>query len=62
MKVDLNPANYDPKKWAAIEKLKHLQINEGLAMNVEILEVDREGKILLNFDDISHREWFESKD
>ena len=60
MKVDLNPANYDPKKWAAIEKLRDLQIIEGLTMNVETLKVDREGKILIDFDNPSHRDWFES--
>lgn len=62
MKADLNPANYDQKKWAAIERLKYLQLVEGLKMNVETLEVDPEGRILLNPDDPSHRDWFESED
>ena len=61
MKVDLNPANYDPEKWAAIERLKHLQLVEGLTMNVETLEVDAEGLILLDPDNPLHREWFEEK-
>lgn len=61
MKMDLNPANYDPKKWAAIEKLRYLQVVEGLVMEVETLEVDREGKILLDPNDLLHKEWFESK-
>ena len=60
MKVDLNPANYDSEKWAAIERLKHLQLVEGLTMNVETLEADREGRILLDFDDKLHRRWFEN--
>lgn len=60
MRVDLNPANYDPEKWAAIERLKHLQLVEGLRMNVETLEVDSKGRILLNPNDLSHKEWFES--
>lgn len=62
MKVDLNPANYDPEKWAAIERLKYLQLVEGLTMNVETLEVDPQGWILLNPDDPSHRDWFEQED
>jgi len=62
MKVDLNPANYDSERWAVIERLKHLQLVEGLTMNVETLEVDSEGRILLDPDDPSHREWFESED
>lgn len=62
MKVDLNPANYDSEKWAAIERLKYLQLVEGLTMKVETLEVDPESRILLDPDDPSHREWFESKD
>ncbi|MFL0202111.1 hypothetical protein ACHFI2_16130 [Exiguobacterium acetylicum] len=62
MKVDLNPANYDSERWAVIERLKHLQLVEGLTMNVETLEVDPEGRILLDPDDPSHREWFESED
>jgi len=62
MKVNLNPANYDPEKWAAIERLKHLQLVEGLTMKVETLEVDSEGRILLDPDDPLHREWFESED
>jgi hypothetical protein len=62
MRVDLNPANYDPEKWAAIERLKHLQLVEGLTMNVETLDVDKEGRILLDPDDPLHREWFESED
>lgn len=62
MKVNLNPANYDPEKWAAIERLKYLQLVEGLTMNVETLEVDSEGRILLNPDDPSHRDWFEPED
>ncbi|MDT0174432.1 hypothetical protein [Exiguobacterium sp. BRG2] len=61
MKVDLNPANYDPERWAAIERLKHLQLVEGLTMNVETLNVDREGFVLLDPDNPSHREWFESE-
>lgn len=61
MKVDLNPANYDPEKWAAIEKLRYLQVIEGLAMNVETLVVNHEGKILLDRDDALHREWFEEE-
>lgn len=61
MKVDLNPNNYAPEKWAAIERLKHLQLVEGLKMNVENLEVDQEGSILLDPDDILHREWHESE-
>jgi len=61
MKVDLNPANYDPERWAAIERLKHLQLVEGLTMNVETLDVDREGFVLLDPDNPSHREWFESE-
>lgn len=61
MKVDLNPANYDPEKWAAIERLKHLQLVEGLTMNVETLEIDTEGRILLDPDNPSHREYFEEK-
>lgn len=61
MKVNLNPANYDPEKWAAIERLKHLQLVEGLTMNIETLEVDPEGWILLDPDDPLHREWFESE-
>ena len=59
MKVNLNPADYDPEKWAAIERLKYLQLVEGLTMNVETLEVDPEGRILLDPDNTSHREWFE---
>lgn len=59
MKVNLNPANYDPEKWAAIERLKHLQLVEGLTMNVETLDVDAEGKILLDVDNKLHRTWFE---
>lgn len=59
MKVDLNPANYDLERWAVIERLKHLQLVEGLTMNVETLEVDSEGQILLDPDDPLHREWFE---
>lgn len=62
MKVDLNPANYDPEKWAAIERLRHLQLVEGLAMKTEVLEIDTEGKILLDFDNPLHRDWFESGD
>lgn len=62
MKVDLNPANYDPERWAVIERLKHLQLVEGLTMNIETLEVDSEGRILLDPDDPLHREWFESED
>lgn len=61
MGVDLNPLNYDPERWAVIERLKHLQLVEGLNMNVEKLEVDPEGKILLDTDDPLHREWYESK-
>lgn len=61
MKVDLNPANYDPERWAAIERLKHLQLVEGLTMNIETLDVDQEGFILLDPDNPSHREWFESE-
>ena len=59
MKVDLNPANYDLERWAVIERLKHLQLVEGLTMNVETLEVDSEGRILLDPDDTLHLEWFE---
>lgn len=62
MKVDLNPANYDPEKWAAIERLRYLQLVEGLAMKTEVLEIDTEGKILLDFDTSLHRDWFESGD
>lgn len=62
MKVDLNPANYDPKKWAAIERLEHLQLVEGLTMNVEVLQVDSGGRILLDSENQSHRDWLESKD
>lgn len=61
MKVDLNPANYDPEKWAAIERLKYLQVVEGLAMKVETFEVDDSGMTLLNVDDLSHRDWFKSE-
>lgn len=61
MKVDLNPTNYDPKKWAAIEKLRYLQVVEGLVMEVETLEVDRGGKILLDPNDLLHKKWFESE-
>jgi len=61
MKVDLNPANYDPERWAAIERLKHLQLVEGLTMNIETLDIDQEGFILLDPDNPSHREWFESE-
>ncbi|ASI34042.1 hypothetical protein A0126_19035 (plasmid) [Exiguobacterium sp. N4-1P] len=60
MKVNLNPANYDPEKWAAIERLKYLQLVEGLTMNVETLKVDPEGRILLDPDDSLHKEWFEN--
>lgn len=59
MKVDLNPANYDPEKWAAIERLKYLQLVEGLTMNIETIEVDPEGRILLDPDDKLHQKWFE---
>lgn len=59
MKVDLNPANYSPERWAVIERLKHLQLVEGLTMNVETLEVDQEGFILLDPDNPLHHEWFE---
>lgn len=62
MKVNLNPANYDPEKWAAIERLKYLQLVEGLTMKVETLEVDPEGRILLDPNDSLHREWFESEE
>ncbi|WP_214722382.1 hypothetical protein [Exiguobacterium sp. s192] len=61
MKVDLNPANYYSEKWAAIERLKHLQLVEGLTMNVETLEVDSEGRILLDNGNQLHREWFETE-
>ncbi|KQS21319.1 hypothetical protein ASF99_15080 [Exiguobacterium sp. Leaf187] len=61
MKVDLNPANYDPERWAVIERLKYLQLVEGLTMNVETLSVDQEGFVLLDPDNPSHREWFESE-
>lgn len=61
MKVDLNPANYDPKKWAAIERLKHLQLVEGLTMNLETLKVDPKGTILIDYENLSHRDWFESE-
>jgi len=60
MKVDLNPANYDPEKWAAIERLKHLQLVEGLTMNVETLEVDSNGRILLDPDNLLHKDWIEN--
>lgn len=62
MKVDLNPTNYTLEKWAAIERLKHLQLVEGLTMNVETLEVDREGKLLLDADNLLHQELIESKE
>lgn len=61
MKIDLNRANYDPKKWEAIEKLRYLQVVEGLVMKVETLEVDRKGTILIDYENLSHRDWFESK-
>lgn len=61
MKVDLNPENYAPERWAAIERLKYLQLVEGLTMNVETLEVDSEGRILLDPDNPLHKEWFESE-
>ena len=61
MKVDLNPANYTPERWAVIERLKYLQLVEGLTMNVETLSVDQEGFVLLDPDNPSHREWFESE-
>lgn len=60
MKVDLNRANYDPERWAVIERLKHFQLVEGLTMNLESLEVDSEGRILLNPDDPIHKDWIES--
>lgn len=60
MKVDLNPANYDPEKWAAIERLKYLQLVEGLKMNVETLDVDSKGRILLDPDNPLHKDWMES--
>lgn len=60
MKVDLNPSNYNSEKWAAIERLKHLQLVEGLTMNVETIEADREGRILLDPDDQLHLWWFEN--
>lgn len=60
MKVDLNPANYDPKKWAAIERLKYLQMVEGLVMKVEILEVDHSGVTLIDADNSSHKDWFKA--
>lgn len=59
MKVDLNPANYDPERWAVIERLKHLQLAEGLTMNVETLDVDQEGFILIDPNNRLHRDWFE---
>lgn len=59
MKVDLNPANYDPEKWVAIERLKHLQLVEGLTMNVETLEVDSECRIFLDSDNPLHKDWVE---
>ncbi len=62
MKVNLNPANYDPEKWAAIERLKHLQLVEGLTMKVENLEVDQEGRILLDPDNHLHQDWIESQE
>lgn len=61
MKVDLNLANYDPEKWAAIERLKYLQLVEGLTMNVEILDVDPEDRTLLDAGNQLHREWFETE-
>ncbi|MCK2159077.1 hypothetical protein [Exiguobacterium sp. 17-1] len=61
MKVDLNSGNYDREKWVAIEKLKYLQVVEGLVMKVETLKVDQKGKILIDCDNPSHRDWFESE-
>ena len=61
MKMDLNPANYDPEKWVAIEKLKYLQVVEGLEMKVETLRIDRKGNIIIDCDIPSHRDWFESE-
>lgn len=60
MKVDLNPANYDPEKWAAIERLRHLQVVEGFVMKTETLEFDHQGRILLDSNNLSHRKWLES--
>ena len=62
MKVDLNPANYDPEKWAAIEKLKYLQLVEGLTMKVETLDVDSKGRILLDSKNQLHKDLLESED
>lgn len=62
MKADLNPASYDPKKWAAIEKLKYLQLIDGLKMKVEMLEVDSEGRILLDPDNPLHQDWIKSQE
>lgn len=61
MKVDLNPENYGPERWAVIERLKYLQLVEGLTMNVETLEVDSKGRILLDSNNPLHKEWFESE-
>lgn len=60
MDVDLNPENYEPEKWAAIQRLKHLQLVEGLTMEVETLEVDQEGRILLDPDNPLHKDWMEN--
>lgn len=60
MKVDLNPENYDPEKWKAIERLRQFQLSEEAGiMRIETLEVDKEGRILFDRENPLYREWFD---
>lgn len=58
MKMELDLSKYEPGMRAALEKLRHLQVEEGLVMKVETMEVSEDGAILLDPDNPEHREWF----
>lgn len=58
MNMELDLSKYEPEVRAALEKLRHLQIEEGLVMKIETLEISGNGTSFLDLDNPKHKEWF----
>jgi len=51
--------NYGPEIQEAFEKIREMQIEAGIELKMETLEISEDGAILLDPDNPEHRAWFE---